>query len=273
MLELDDTRQASLARTLEESSRVLAALRYGTAFRLGGAQVVLNPDNPLATGSFASGLDGDLSVVERTLLALPLVWREAGRHQVVVLGSPSSAPELDLLAEECGYEAAEETTTMLLTDARQLVDGEPGLLTRPLRDSDEGGLGAFVAAAHDWSPSVGRRLQVVQGHRLDDPRHLAFGAYDRAELVGVATGFLHGLTGQVVEVAVRHEHRRRRWGRALVSAVATALLQRGAELVCLSVEAGGLNERFASGLGFEPAYDGIVWTAPAEQSPTADREN
>jgi ribosomal protein S18 acetylase RimI-like enzyme len=259
-LDLDDARKAGLAARLEESARVLAAVRYGTVFRLGPAHVVLNPDNPLAVGSFASGLNGDLGMVERTLLALPLVWKEAGRNQVVVVGSPSSVPELDLLAEECGYQAAEETTTMLLTDPRQLVEGEPGILVRPLPEADEGSLGALIARANDWSATVGQRLQVVQGHRLDDPRHLAFGTWGHGELVGVATGFLHGTTGQVVHVAVDRHARGHRFGRALASATAATLLQRGAKLVWLTSEAGGLTERFFAGLGFEPAYDAVVFT-------------
>lgn len=259
-LELGDDRRAGLARTLEEAQRALCQVRYGSVFAFGNGHVVLNPDNPLAVGSFASGFQGDLGIVEKSLLALPLVWAEAGKHQVVVLASPSSVPELDLLAEECGYEAAEETSTMLLTDPGQLVDGEPGILTRPLPEQDEGYVGGLVAAAHDWSPGVGLRLQVVQGHRLDDPRHVAVGAWDGPELVGVATGFLVGAVGQVVEVSVAREARRRRFGRALASAVAAALLQRGAELVWASVEAGGLSERFLTGLGFEPAYDAVIFT-------------
>ena len=265
MLELDDDRKAALARTLEESARVLASVRYGTAFAFGAGYVVLNPDDPVAAGSFASGLDApDLGTVERTLLALPLVWAEAGRRSVVVLASPSSAPELDLLAEECGYEAAEELSTMLLTEPRQLVDGEPGIRVRPLPERDEHRVGALVAAAHGWSPGVARRLQVVQGHRLDDPRHVAFGAWDGEELVGVATGFLHGATGQVVEVCVDAAHRRRRLGRALASAVATTLLARGARLVWLTAEQGGLVERCFTGLGFEAAYDAVLFTCPVD---------
>ncbi|MCU1593415.1 MAG: hypothetical protein JWO12_807 [Frankiales bacterium] len=261
VLELDDDRQAGLAATLEEAARVLSAVRYGQAFRLGRAHVVLNPDNPLATASFAAGLDGDLGMVERTLLALPLVWKEAGKQQVVVMASPSSAPELELLAEECGYEAAEEHTAMLLTDPLQLVDGEPGILVRPLPEADEGRVGALIAEAHDWGPRIAARLQVVQGHRLDDPRHVAFGAWEGGELVGVATGFQHGETGQVVHVAVRQGHRNRRYGRALASSVAAALLARGADVVWLSAEAGGLVESFFAGLGFEPAYDMTMFTS------------
>lgn len=260
-LELGDDRRAGLAHTLEGAQRALCQVRYGSAFAFGNGHVVLNADNPLAVGSFASGFQGDLGLVEKGLLTLPLLWSEAGRHQVVVLASPSSVPELDLLAEECGYEAAEEITTMLLTAPGALVEGEPGILTRPLPEEDEGSVGRLVAAAHDWSVGVGNRLQVVQGHRLDDPRHVAFGAWHEGELVGVATGFLVGAAGQVVEVSVARHARRRRLGRALVSAVAAWLLQRGAELVWASVEAGGLTERFLTGLGFEPAYDAVIFTA------------
>ncbi|MFN2537411.1 MAG: GNAT family N-acetyltransferase [Mycobacteriales bacterium] len=236
-------------------------MRYGSVFAFGAAQVVINPDNPVAVGSFASGLDGDLGLIEKTLLALPLVWAEAGKHHVVVLASPSSAPELDLLAEECGYEAAEEITTLLLTDPAQLLEGEPGILTRPLPEDDEGRVGPLIAAAHDWSLSVGKRLQVVQGHRLDDPRHVAVGAWQDEELIGVATGFLHGSIGQLVEVSVARHARGRRYGRALVSGVAAALLQRRAKVVWAGPEAGGLVERFFLGLGFAPAYDCVVFTA------------
>jgi GNAT superfamily N-acetyltransferase len=260
-LELDDDRRSGLARTLEEAQRALCQVRYGAFFPLGTGLVVLNPDNPLAVGSFAAGFQGDLGLVEKSLLTLPLVWSEAGKHQVVLVASPSSVPELDLLAEECGYEAAEETTTLLLTDPRQLVEGEPGILTRPLPEHDEAHVGALVAAAHDWSAAVGTRLQVVQGHRLDDPRHIAFGAWEDGRLVGVGTGFLFGAVGQLVEVSVSRAARRRRYGRALASAVAATLLQRGASLVWASTEVGGLTERFLTGLGFEAAYDGVIFTA------------
>jgi GNAT superfamily N-acetyltransferase len=262
-LDLDDDRRAGLARTFEEAARLLSAIRYGQAFGFGAAQLVLNPDNPLAVASFGSCFEGDLGAVEKTLLSLPLIWGEAGKHQVVVLASPSSVPELDLLAEECGYEAAEEVTTLLLTAPLQLVDGEPGILVRPLPEPDEALVGPLIAAAHDWSEGIGTRLQVVQGHRLDDPRHLAMGAWEDGELVGVATGFLHGATGQVVEVSVARHARGRRLGRALASAVAATLLQRGAKLVWASTEAGGINERFLLGLGFEPAYDAVIFTAEA----------
>ena len=261
-LDLDEGRQAALAATLEEAARTLTVVRYGRTFRLGRAQVALNPDDPRVTASFATGLDGDLGLVERTLLALPEVWHEAGLSRVVVLSSPSCAPELELLAEECGYEAVEELSTMLLTDPLQLVDGEPGRLVRPLPELDEPQVGPLLARAHGWSPSFGRRLQLVQGHRLDDPRHVAFGAWDDGRLVVVATGFRYGAVGQLAQLAVDPDARGRRYGRALASAVAATLRVQGAQLVWLSVEARSLAETFFQGLGFEPAYDAVLLTCP-----------
>jgi hypothetical protein len=64
-----------------------------------------------------------------------------------------------------------------------------------------------------------------------------------------------------VEVSVLRSARRHRLGRALASSVCATLLQRGAELVWATVEAGGIVERFLGGLGFEPAYDAIIFTA------------
>ena len=36
---------------------------------------------------------------------------------------------------------AEETTTLLLTDPAPLLEGEPGILTRPVPEQDEGKVG------------------------------------------------------------------------------------------------------------------------------------
>jgi GNAT superfamily N-acetyltransferase len=269
-LDLDDDRRAGLAGTLEAAQRTLAAVRYGSIFRIGVATVVLNPDDPLPSAGLASGLAGPPGRVEGTLHALPAVWAEAGLPEVRVSASPSSAPELELLAEESGYEAVEETTTMLLTRPARLAEGEPGRVTQVLRDADEHRVGPLLAEAHDWSEQVGRRLQVVMGHRLDDPRHLTMAAYQDGELGGIATGFLHaggrpghglggGAIGQLVDIAVRPRFRSRGLGRALGSAVTAALLTRGAGLVWLSVDAGGRDERFCAGLGFESAYDAVTY--------------
>lgn len=272
-LDLDDERRAGLADALEAAQRTLAAVRYGSIFRIGVATVVLNPDDPLPTAGLATGLAGPPGRVEGTLHALPAVWAEAGLPEVRVSASPSSAPELELLAEESGYEAVEETTTMLLTRPARLAEGEPGRITQVLRDEDEHRVGPLLAEAHDWSEDVGRRLQVVMGHRLDDPRHVTMAAYVSGELAGLATGFLHrvgrgtqgpGAIGQLVDVAVRPRFRSRGLGRALGSAVTAALLTRGADLVWLTVDAGGRAERFCADLGFESAYDAVTYVLPVD---------
>lgn len=260
----DEDRLEALAGTLEDAARTRAAVRYGTAFRFGAAHVVLNPDDPLPSAGFASGLAGDPGLVETTLRALPQVFAEAGRACAVVLSSPSSAPELELLAEETGYEAVEESAVLLLTAPDRLVEAEPGILTRLLPERDEHLVAPLLAEAHGWSPAVGRRLQRSVGHRLDDPRTVAFAAYEGEDLVGVATGFSHGGLGQLVHVGVREDARRRSRGRALASAVAATLVVRGARLVWATVEARSRAERFAAGLGFEPAYDTVTYLRPVD---------
>ena len=286
-LDLDDDGRAALAASLEAAQRTLAAVRYGSVFQVGVATVVLNPDDPRPSAAVAAGLTGPPGRVESTLRALPSVWAEAGLPAVLVTASPSSVPELELLAEENGYEAVEETTAMVLTRPARLVEGEPGRITQVLRDDDEHRVALLLAEAHDWPEALGRRLQVVTGHRLDDPRHLTMAAYEGGELAGVATGFLHvpprgvtyaagardaargpaaGPLGQLVEVAVRPRARGRGLGSALVSAVCAALLARGAELVWTVAEAGGRSERFLAGLGFEPAYDAVTYRLPVEDA-------
>ena len=272
-LDLDDDGRAALAASLEAAQRSLAAVRYGSVFRIGVATVVLNPDDPRPTAAVAAGLAGAPGRVETTLRMLPAVWAEAGLPAVLVTASPSSAPELELLAEENGYEAVEETTAMVLTRPARLVEGEPGRITQVLRDDDEHRVALLLAEAHEWSEALGRRLQVVTGHRLDDPRHLTMAAYEGGELAGVATGFLHvpagrtgGPLGQLVEIAVRPRARGRGLGSALASAVCAALLARGAELVWTLADAGGRSERFLAALGFEPAYDAVTYRLPVEDA-------
>lgn len=261
-LDLDDERASALARTLEEAAQALGAVRYGSVVRLAAASVVLNPDSPLPASNHAASFIGGPGAVEAALLLLPEVWREAGLRAVHVVASPASAPELGLLCEELEYEAVEETTTMLLTDPARLVDLEPGLRTRPVPEQDEDAVAPLLASAHGWRAEVARRQAVAVGHRLDDPRFLAFGAWEDGELVGVATGFRYGAVGSVAEVVVTEGHRRRGLGRALVSAVAAQHLVAGASLVWLSVEAGGRAEQACGRLGFLAAYDAVTYVLP-----------
>jgi ribosomal protein S18 acetylase RimI-like enzyme len=264
LLDLSEDDAAALARRCESAEAVLGALRYGTRLRVGTADVVLNPDSPLASGARATGLAGGPPADKATLLALPAVFAEAAMPRVLVSVSPSCSPELALLAEECGYEAVEERTTMLLTRPGLLVEGEPGRTTRPLPETAEAEAVALVARAHGWSRTVERRLHRVLGHRFDDPRHLSIVAEQRGELVGVATGFLDGELGQVVDVAVLPSARSRGHGSSLASAVASSLLSAGAEAVWLTAEAGGRVERLWTRIGFEAAYDAVTYVLPLD---------
>lgn len=266
LLDLDDAERAALAARVEAASAALGAVRYGSRFRVGAAHVVLNPDSPLLDGACASRFDAVPGDVEATLRVLPRVFAEAGLSRVVVIASPASVPELGLLAEETGYDAVEETSTLVLTRPRLLVEGEPGLTTRPLPEHLEDDAAPLLAEAHGWSAPVERRLRRVLGHRLDDPRHIAVAAVERAEgdgrddrLVGLATGFLVDGAGQVGDVVVRPGERRRGTGSALCSAVAAVLLERGADLVWATTAAGSRAERAAAALGFEPAYDAVTY--------------
>lgn len=258
-LDLSTSRQAALAEVLEEQQRRFAAIRYGSRFRVGIARAVLNPDAPLAMCNFASTLKGSPEAAAVTLERLPSVWDEAGLHQVFVLDSPASLPELGIVAEESDYDAVEESSVFVLTEPRQLVDNEPGVLARPLTEPQEDEVADVLGDAFGYSAQVERRLAVLYGQRLDDPRVLAMGAEDEGRLVGVATAFVDAGVGLVADVGVRPEHRGRRRGRALASAAAAECLRRGAALVWLVSETGGRIERFWTDLGFEPVYDAVTY--------------
>ena len=258
-VDLADERLDLLAQRVESNARELARLRYGSVFRAGVATVVLNPDNPLPAASFAGALDGPPDAVEATLARLPVVFAEAGLPLTTVQASPTSSPELELLVEELGYEASDEHAVHVLTDPLALMEGEPGRLVRPVAEDDEWRIARLLGDVAGWPSWVERRLTTVLGHRLDDPRYAAFGAYDDDELVGVATAFVWNGLGGVGDVAVRAGHRGRRLGRALVSAASSHCLTRQAERVWLAGDAVGTRSRFWAACGFEPAYDVVTY--------------
>ena len=259
-LDLSDAAVAALAVRVEEQQRAFGAIRYGSVFRVGTARVVLNPDAPFAAANFAGTITGSPDAAEATLARLPAVWAEAERSPVILLDSPSCLPELAVGAEENGYEAVEESAVMLLADRRALVDGEPGILTRPVAERDAPELLADVLAdAFGYPPGVERTFADVLGQRLDDPRVEAVVAEDGGVLAGAAFAFVEGDLAYVTDTGVRPELRGHRLGRALGSAVAARCLQRGARLVWLAAEAGGAVERFWSGIGFGTAYPAITY--------------
>ena len=259
-LDLSDAAVATLAARVEEQQRAFGAIRYGSVFRVGAARVVLNPDAPFATANFAGTITGSPDAAEATLARLPGLWAEAERSPVILLDSPSCLPELPVIAEESGFEAVEESAVMLLADPRALVDGEPGILTRPVADRDTPLLLAGVLAdAFGYDDGHERSLVDVLGQRLDDPRVEAVVADDGGVLAGAAFAFVQGDIAYVTDTGVRPEVRGHRLGRALGSAVAARCLQRGARLVWLAAEAGGAVERFWAGLGFGTAYTAITY--------------
>ena len=258
-LDLSAARQSALAEVLEEQQRRFAAIRYGSRLRVGIARAVLNPDAPLAMCNFAATLQGSPEAAATTLAGLPAVWDEAGMRQVFVLDSPSSLPELGIVAEDCDYDAVEESSVLILTAPRLLMDDEPGVLTRPLTEQQENDVAGVLSDAFGYSEQVEHRLALLWGQRLDDPRVLAIGTEREGRLVGVATAFVESGIGLVTDVGVVPEHRGHRLGRALASAATAECLRRGAGLVWLAAEAGGRLEQFWTHLGYEPAYDAVTY--------------
>ncbi len=248
-----------LARRVEDAQRALGAIRYGSVFRVGSAQVVLNPDSPLAAANFAATVTGSPAVAQETLALLPAVWAEADRPAVTLVDSPSSVPELGFLAEEAGYEATEEGVVLTLERPQELAEGEPGRLAVPLPERYEPDVAGLVADAYGYSAGVEARLRLNVGHRLDDARVTAFAAVADERLAGVVTAFLQGGTALVTDLAVDTAHRHRRLGRALASAAAGHCLLRGTEVVAVACEAGGQVERFWTRVGFRPRYDTVTY--------------
>jgi GNAT superfamily N-acetyltransferase len=258
-LDLDAHRQALLAELVEDTTRALGRIQYGSVFNVGTARVVLHPDSPLASANFAGTVRGSPGKAAATLRLLPPVWREAGRDAVTLLDSPSCVPELGVIAEEAGYEAVEEGAILVLAEPAGLVEGEPGRTVRPLAEDHEHLVAGLVADASGYSGAVELALRDVYGQRLDDPRVSAWGTVEGGELVGVALGFVDIGVGLVTDVAVRADRRGRGAGRALVSAAAADCLRRGATVVAATVEADGAAEAFWHHLGFATACTTVTY--------------
>ena len=268
-LALSEDRLPALARRLEDQQRAYAAIRYGAVFRVGVARVVLNPDSPLAASNFAATLTGSPDAADVTLQRLPQVWADHGIAPVILLDSPSSLPELGVLAEELEYEAAEELAVMVLTAPERLVEGEPGRLAVPIDGADERAVADVLTDAFGYTEHVEAVLPDLIGQRLDDPRVVAVGAERNGELAGVALAFVEGELGHIAELGVRTDARGRGVGRAVASAAAAECLARGARLVWLAAEAGGHVERFWAHLGFTEVYDAVTYQLRPSKADTA----
>lgn len=253
-----------LAWHVEAAQRAYGRIRYGSEFRIGSGRVVLNPDLPLPDCNFASSISGTPGSALATVRRLPEIWAEAGLSPVTLVDSPSSLPELSALVEDVGFVAEEESSVVLLERPEGLMDREPGILTRPVRDGEEAAVAALLAEVGDHSGHVERALRRLIGHRLDDPRVVAFAASQRDALAGVAFGFAPaGGLALVTAVAVLPAYRRRGFGRALVSAVGNACRTRGAQPVAAIVDASYRTERWWVDLGFDTAYETVTYSCPA----------
>jgi GNAT superfamily N-acetyltransferase len=264
---------ADLAPQVEDAQRAVGRLRYGSIFRVGLATVVLNPDSPLVAANFAAGLAGDPDAAVDTLRALPTVFAEAGRTEAVVVDSPSSLPELDLVCDETGYEAVEEGLVLQAFDPGshpQVVAPVPSgaRLAVGLHEGDEVAAAALFADAYGMGSGVGRALVRTLGHRLDDPNTVVTAAYDdqSGRLVGLGLGFVAGDLGLVTELATGLAHRHRGLGATLARALIGELAARGSRRALVTAEAGGRIERFWTGLGFEPAYETTTYVRPIAAS-------
>jgi GNAT superfamily N-acetyltransferase len=250
---------ADLPRLVEGAQRALGSVRYGSQLRVGTAVLVLNPDSPLVTANMVTEVGGSPAAAAATLETLPAVFAEAGRREVVLVSSPSSLPEVEIVAEEAGYLAVEEGVVLTLRTPRLLVDHEPGARVIPLRERDESALAAFLIDAYGWPAGIEPQLALSLGHRLDDPRVAAFAAYEVGLLVGVALSFRTSDIGLVTELGVRATSRRRGLGRALASAAANDLLAHRAGVVAAAAEAGGASDRLWTSIGFVPTYETVTY--------------
>ena len=257
-------RLLDLPTTVESAQRALGRIRYGSDLRIGTAALVLNPDSPLVTANMVTEVGGSPAAAAAALAALPAVFVDAGRREVVLVSSPSSLPELDVVAEEAGYLAIDEGAVLLLAEPGLLVEHEPGVRVVLLRERDEPDLSTLLIDAYGWPAGVEGKLALSLGHRLDDPRVRVFAAYEQGGLVGAALSFLFAdssaTVGIVSEIAVRVASRRRGLGRALTSAAASDLLSRGAHRVIVAVDAASVAERMCVDIGFEPAYETITYS-------------
>lgn len=256
--------EPDLPSRVESAQRALGRIRYGSQLRIGTAALVLNPDSPLVTANMVTEVGGSPAAAAATLEALPAVFADAGRREVVLVSSPSSLPELEVVAEEAGYLAIDEGVVLTLEEPGLLVEHEPGARVIPLRERDEPELATLLVDAYGWPAGIEEQLAVSLGHRLDDPRVRVFAAHEQDLLVGASLSFLFAdlsaTVGMVTELGVRVACRRRGLGRALASAAASDLLRRGAGRVTAAVDAASVAERMWTGIGFTPAYETITYS-------------
>ncbi|WP_309116508.1 GNAT family N-acetyltransferase [Saccharothrix sp.] len=243
---LDPYRARELAGLVEAARLASGAVRYGRIGRVGCAQVVVNPDNPLPLGNHACALDGSSAEVAGTLMRLEQTFADVGRAEAVVYASPTTVAEIEGIADDAGWYAVEE--------ALAVVHRGPAEFAPPVRravDADLDGMAALLADDLGAEPV---RLARHLAQRQDDPRCVFLAVDDGDRLAGFASGFADRGVGLVEHVVVRPARRRRGVGSALVSACVAVLRDLGALLVAAHVAEGGAGERFAEACGFGSGY-------------------
>ena len=252
--ELLHPRQARELAGLVEAARLASgAVRYGRVGRVGAAQVVLNPDDPLPSGNHACGLWGTGAEVAGTLMRLEQTFADTDRAEAVVYASPTTVSEIDGIADDAGWRAVEEHVALVHRTPHP-VDTR----VRAATDADTPAIAELIADDAGLSSGAESRLVRVLGHRLDDPRCTVCVLDDtdaeQPRIAGFAQGFAEHGIGLVEHVVVRPSRRRRGVGAALVSAVVSAVRGGGVRLVVAQAEEGGGAQRFAEGCGFDATY-------------------
>ena len=241
-----------LAEKVEAAQLAAGAVRYGKVGRVGCARVVLNPQSPLPSGSFAVGLDGAAAPLGPTLLALEQAFAGAGKVEALVHASPTTVVEIQGLADEAGWFAVAERLVVV----RVVPSEAPTRGVRQATGEDLVGVVELLADAVDLPEEGTDALLTLLGHRLDDPRNVLLVVTD-AELdrvVGMAMGYRGPEVGLVEHVVVRPSRRRRGIGTALLTAVGQDLFDGDASVVAALVEEAGAEEALTESGGFVSAY-------------------
>ncbi|MGM1062741.1 GNAT family N-acetyltransferase [Saccharothrix sp. Mg75] len=243
---LDPYRARDLAGLVETARLASGAVRYGRVGRVGVAQVVVNPDDPLPTGNHACAVYGSSAEVAGTLMRLERTFADVGRAEAVLYASPTTVAEIEGLADDTGWHAVEEALVVVHR-------GTPRSSSDVRRATDADLPGVAELLADDLGADAARLLRHL-GQRLDDPRCAFLVVDDGDRVAGFASGFGERGVGLVEHVVVRPARRRRGVGGALVGGLVTVLADAGALLVAAHVAEGGAGERFAEACGFEVCY-------------------
>lgn len=250
-----------LAARVEAVKLADGAVRDGRVGKVGVADVVLNGSNPLTVCNHACGLWGSSAQVAHTLLRLESVFAEAGRPEAVVHASPTTVADIEGIADDSGWRAAEECVALLYRPE----SGESRVPTHGARGAVEGdlaGVAALLADHLDLSERAEKRLVSNLAQRLDDPRCLLVVTDDSEveRIASFALGFVEAGVGLVDHVAVRAGKRGRGHARDVLGELVTRAAEQGAEIVVGQTEEGSVAQRFAEACGFTAVYPVTVYT-------------